>query len=134
MGKQVGIWIDHREAFVIHIDEGAEGTEHIESGMEKHVRFSGHATLEDGPADDQVDRQYTAHLDRYYDGVIAHVRAAQSILLFGPGEAKGELEKRLASKGLGKNIVGVEPADKMTLNQIVAKVRQYYRIKPAGPV
>jgi len=35
-----------------------------------------------------------------------------------PGEAKGELEKRLARKDLGEGVVGVETDDKMTAPQI----------------
>jgi hypothetical protein len=61
-------------------------------------RFSGGNRPEDGSADDQRDSKFMAHLNRYYDEVIAHIRDAESILLSGPGEAKGELEKRLASK------------------------------------
>jgi hypothetical protein len=95
--------------------------------MEKHVRFSGGNRSEEGSADDQRDRQFTAHLNRYYDEVISHIRDAESILLFGPGEAKVELEKRLASKGLGGRIVGVETVDKMTAPQIAAKVRRHFR-------
>jgi hypothetical protein len=48
-------------------------------------------------------------------------------LIFGPGEAKGELKKRLESKGLGGRIVGVETTDKMTERQIAAKVRAYFQ-------
>jgi hypothetical protein len=59
--------------------------------------------------------------------VIAHLRDAESILIFGPGEAKEELEKCLASKGLGGRIVGIETVDKMTDRQIAARVRQHFR-------
>jgi hypothetical protein len=59
--------------------------------------------------------------------VISHLRGAEAILLLGPGEAKGELEKRLTSKGLGGRIVGVETVDKITDHQIVARVRQHYQ-------
>lgn len=127
MKKQAGLWIDHREAFVVFISEGAEKTQRIESGVEKHVRYSGRAASAEGSADDQRDRQFAAHLDKYYDDVITQINGAESILLFGPGEAKGEFKKRLESKGLGGHIVGVETVDKMTDNQIVAKVRQHYQ-------
>jgi hypothetical protein len=127
MKRQAGLWIDHKGAFVVLLGEGAEETERIESGMEKHVRYSGHAAAAEGSADDQRDRQFAAHLERYYDVVISHLGDAKSILLFGPGEAKGELAKRLASKGLGERIVGVETVDKMTDHQIAAKVRQHYQ-------
>jgi hypothetical protein len=51
---------------------------------------------------------------------------AESILLFGPGEAKGELRKRLERDKLGGRIVAVETVDKMTDRQIAAKVRGYF--------
>ena len=50
----------------------------------------------------------------------------KSILIFGPGEAKGELEERLEKNDLGGRIVGIEAADKMTDRQIAAKVRQRF--------
>jgi hypothetical protein len=127
MTRQVGLWIDHRETLVVSLRDQVEATTRIESDMEKHVRFSGGNRSEEGSADDQRDRQFTAHLNRYYDEVISHIRDAESILLFGPGEAKVELEKRLASKGLGGRIVGVETVDKMTAPQIAAKVRRHFR-------
>ena len=127
MKRNVGLWIDHRETFLVFVGDDGEENRRIESGMEKHVRFSGGNRPAEGSADDQQDRQFTAHLNRYYDEVISHVRDAESILLFGPGEAKGELEKRLASKGLGGRIVGVDTVDKMTAPQIAARVREHFR-------
>ena len=127
MKRQVGLWIDHRETFVVSIRDQGEDTTRIDSDTEKHVRFSGGNRPEEGSADDQRDRQFTAHLNRYYDDVISHIHDAESILIFGPGEAKVGLEKRLASKGLGGRVVGVETVDKMTAPQIAAKVRQHFR-------
>jgi hypothetical protein len=127
MKKQTGMWIDHRRAVVVIIGGAGERTERIESDMEKHVRFSGRSAAEEGSADDQRDRQFASHLLQYYDRVIAHIQDAESILLFGPGEAKGELRKRLTAKGLGEHIVGMEPADKMTDRQIAQKIRRYYQ-------
>jgi hypothetical protein len=129
MKKQVGLWIDHRETFVVFTGDNGEETRRIKSGMEGHVRFSGGNRTEEGSADDQRDRQYTSHLNKYYDEVIACIREADSILLFGPGDAKGELEKRLAAKGLGGRVVGFETVDKMTDRQIAAKVRQHFQKK-----
>jgi hypothetical protein len=127
MNRQVGLWIDHRETFLVFVGGGEGGTRRIESGMDKRVRFSGGNRPEEGAADDQRDRQFTAHINKYYDEVIAQIGDAESILLLGPGEAKGELRKRLVSKGLGERIVGVETVDKMTDRQIAAKVREHYR-------
>ena len=79
------------------------------------------------PADDSRQRKLTGHLNIYYDAVIACIRDAESILIFGPGEAKGELKKRLEGNKLSGRIVGIETIDKMTDRQIAAKVRQYFQ-------
>ena len=57
------------------------------------------------------------------------IRDADSILLFGPGEAKGELKKRLEKDKLGARIEAVETEDAMTDRQIAAKVREYFHKK-----
>ena len=122
MKNQVGLWIDHRKAVIVTVTDEGEETRLIESDMEKHVRFAS-GSSEDGSAESTRDRQFASHLDGYYDKVIACIRDAESILIFGPGEAKGELEKRLENKELGGRIVGIETVDKMTDRQIAAKVR-----------
>jgi acyl transferase domain-containing protein len=73
------------------------------------------------------DRQFGQHLDDYYDQVIAAIRDGDSIQIFGPSEAKGELEKRLETEGLKGHILAIEAADKMTDRQIAAKVRRRFR-------
>ena len=40
MKRQAGLWIDHREAIVVFVGDNVEETKRIESGLEKHVRFS----------------------------------------------------------------------------------------------
>ena len=126
MKKVAGLWIDHRETVIVTIADDGEKTERIESGMESHTRFSGGSRSEQGGGEDQQDRQFTGHLNTYYDEVIAYLRDAESILILGPGEAKDELKKRLASKGLDGRIVGIETVDKMSDRQIAAKVRQHF--------
>lgn len=127
MKKQAGLWIDHRKAVIVVLsDEGEEETKTINSGMEKHVRFSGGDGSEDGSSEDVRDRQFGNHLNSYYDQVIAIVRNAESVQIFGPGEAKGELEKRLKNEGLKDHALFVETADKMTDRQISAKVREHF--------
>lgn len=124
MKRQVGLWIDHRKTVVVSVTDQGEETTLIESDMEKHVRYSGGA--QDVSAEDQRDRQFKGHLGAYYDRVIAYVRDAESILIMGPGEAKGELGKRLESEGLSGRIVGIETVDKITDGQLAAKVRQRF--------
>ncbi len=124
MKRQVGLWIDHRETFIVSITDTGEETKRISSDMEKHVRFSGSPEVS---AEDQRDRRFAGHLSKYYDEVIAAIRDAGSILIFGPGEAKVELGKRLEGEKLESHIVGIETVDKMTDHQIAAKIRRHFQ-------
>ncbi len=126
MNKEIGLWIDHRKAVIVIVSDQGEQVREIISHMEKHTRFSSGGD-EDGSSEDVRDRQFANHLNDYYDKVIAAIRDGDSIQIFGPGEAKGELEKRLESEGLKGHILAIEAADKMTDRQIAAKVRQRFR-------
>jgi stalled ribosome rescue protein Dom34 len=126
MQRDVALWIDHRKAVIAAVTGDTEDLTRIVSGMEKHVRFS----AGEGGAEDSRDKRFEGHLHQYYDEVVASLRDARSILILGPGEAKHEVEKRLRDAGLGKAIVGVETADKMTDPQIAALARQRFRAPP----
>src|ERR1700738_4998101 len=119
MKTNVGLWIDHKKAVIVFVTGKEEEIRLICSNEEKQHRQSSVSM----PADDIRQRELTGHLNIYYDEVVSSIREAESILIFGPGEAKGELKERLEKDNLGQRIVGVEPADKMTDPQIVAKVR-----------
>jgi stalled ribosome rescue protein Dom34 len=124
MKREVGIWIDHRKTVIVSVTEKGEKTSLIISGMEKHVRYSG--SPQEDSAEDQRDRRFTGHLNKYYDDIVSRIRNAESILILGPGEAKIELQARLESEALSGRIVGVETVDKMTDRQIAARVRQHF--------
>lgn len=128
MKKEAGLWIDHREAVIVTVTDAGEEIKRIKSNLEKRVRYSGGSRSNGSQREpeDQRDRRYVDHLNKYYAEVIAYIREAESILLFGPGEAKGEIEKRLVSEALGGRIVGIETVDKMTEPQIAAKVRERF--------
>lgn len=132
MKKEVGLWIDHHKAVIVTIQDEVEVTLEIRSNVGKHVRFSS-GTQSKSPdsrkgatAEDMRDRQFGDLLNSYYDGIVAMIHGAESIWIFGPGEAKGELVKRLKQAGLEERIVGVESVDKMTDHQIAAKIRDRY--------
>jgi hypothetical protein len=132
MKTKVGLWMDRRKAVIVVVSDKGEEIKLIVSKVEKQLRRSGGSPLKGPyealqvPADDSHERELTGHLNIYYDAIIACIRDAEAILIFGPGEAKGELQKRLASKELGGRIIGIETVDKMTDRQIAAKVRQRF--------
>ena len=67
-----------------------------------------------------------SNLGKYFDEIITHIRDAELIQIFGPGDAKNELVKRLGKDGLKERMVEIETMDNMTDNQIVAKVREQF--------
>lgn len=129
-----GLWIDHRKAVIVAITDKGEEVKEILSHVEKQLgRFEGGRSTTPYeaqlvPADDSQQRGLTGHLDKFYDEIISHLRDAELILIFGPGEAKGELVKRIAGSKLSGRIVSIETVDKMTDRQIAAKVRMYLKI------
>ncbi len=122
MKTTVGLWIDHRKAVIVFVGGAEEEIKLISSKEENHHGHSGASK----PADDIRQRELTGHLNSYYEEVISCIRDTESILIFGPGEAKGELKKRLEKENLGERVVGVEPADKMTDPQVAAQVREHF--------
>ena len=135
MRTKVGLWIDHRKALIVAVTDKGEEIRLIISKIEKQPGRSGglgHTMSYESqlvPADDSRERRSTGLLNIYYNAVIACIRDAESILIFGPGEAKGELKKRLMRNKLGGRIVGIETIDRMTDRQIAAKVRGYFKEK-----
>jgi stalled ribosome rescue protein Dom34 len=121
MKTTVGLWIDHRKAVIVFVTGGDEEIKLINSTVEHPHGQSGMSA----PADNARQRELTEHLNSYYDQVISSLRNAEVILIMGPGEAKGELKKRIEITNLKGRIVDVETVDKMTDRQIVAKAREH---------
>jgi hypothetical protein len=132
MDTKVGLWIDHKKALIVFVMGKQVEQKLIESNVEKQLRrhngkVSTSPNEEDlDPADDSKERIFSGHLATYYNEVISAIHDAESILIFGPGEAKGELRKLIEKKKLKGRIVGTETVDKMTDPQIVAKVKKYF--------
>ncbi len=134
MKTNAGIWIDHKKAVIVFVSDKGEEIKTIESNVEKQIRRSNGSVPNSGrydqfqvPADDSRERELTEHLNTYYDSVISHLRNSKSIFIFGPGEAKTELKKRMGKDNLAERIKEIETIDKMTDHQIAAKVRKYFQ-------
>ena len=133
MKRKAGLWIDHRKAVIVLLSDDDEDIKVVKSNVEKHIqraagsRSGGPFESQAVPSDDRQQRKFTEHLNAFYTEVISCICNADSILIMGPGEAKGELKKHLEHEGLSGCIVELETVDKMTNPQIVAKARQYFQ-------
>ena len=133
MTINAGVWIDHHKAIVILLSEEGEDLVQILAGQNASVRSPAGLrprnsyTPNDFVVQGNRERKVTAHLNEYYDQVIACVRGAQAILILGPGEAKGEFRKRIASRKLRGHVVEMKTVAKLTDQQITDYVHQYFQ-------
>jgi hypothetical protein len=125
MKSEVGLWIDNRKAVIVTIMLPQDGIGRMQANLEKQVCFCEGLTKENR-AYDLRDNKYSNYPNSYYDEVMNCIRDAEFIQIFGPGDAKLELEKRLKHENLGGCIVKIETSDKMTDRQIEAKVWQHF--------
>ena len=132
MNVKAGLWIDRKKAVIMVISGKNENIVTIESKYKKKFRSASGKNdsnpngKENVTPDDIQERAYMKHLSHYYDEVISSFSKAGSIYIFGPGESKGELVKRIRANKLAGRVLNIETAGKMTDRQIAAKVRSYF--------
>jgi hypothetical protein len=128
MDKKVGLWLDRNKAVIVSITNNVEGRSIITSDMEHYVLYST-IVPGDGSPENVRDRRFWNHLGEYYDKIIAEIRDATQIQIFGPEVAKYELERRLEDQGLAGLVVAMEDAVKMTDLQISTKVLRRFPLR-----
>lgn len=135
MEKQVGIWIDSKKAIIVSLDgQKEEKITEIDSEVENSVyhnkegnkgTFSG---SHHGDSETKFDNRKKEELNYYLKSVMNYIKKSDYLYIFGPGETKTKLEQKIHDdKSLEKiNLKAVETSDNMTLNEIVAKVKDFY--------
>lgn len=133
--KKIGIWIDHKEAILVSLQNEQIDVKHIESGADSHYKPSGGWKASGTSVAQAVSKEQTAderlkhQLHLYYQQVTAEIGKVERAYICGPGAAKNELEKEiLKNKNIHVRIEAVEACDKMTEKQIVAKVKSFFHI------
>jgi len=138
MATKAGVWIDHRKAIVVLVTDAGKEIKKIKSGIEKPVRSAGRSssknkyTPNDFIAEDSRERKLVSGRKKVYDEVLACIRGADSLLILGPGEAKGELSKHIKAKKVRGLTVEVQTTDKMTDRQVAAKVSEHFAKAPGS--
>ena len=126
--KRIGLWLNRKKAVIVSLANNIEAKRIITSDIEHYLPYS-NVVPGNGTPESIGDRRFWNHLEEYYDKIIAHISDATEIQIFGPEEAKYELQKRLESQGLAGNIVSVEDANQMTDLQIYGKVQKRFPLR-----
>ncbi|MEQ1922923.1 MAG: hypothetical protein ABL952_10495 [Pyrinomonadaceae bacterium] len=120
--KTVGLWIDLQKAVIVSATEQVVDVEFVNSYIDSR-RWQ--LDVWELPAAIR-QRMSEEQLGRFYEKVSECVIGSRSILIFGPGEAKCELRRRLGTDCYTGTIIGFESAGKMTNAQIVNKVQRRF--------
>ena len=134
MKKQIGIWLDFKEAFIIEIIVETPQVTKVDSNIEfTHPGGGARSKTPWGPMDKiseskLLDRK-TQQTASYFNRIIDEIKDSDEVIVFGPAEAKiGLLKKIESSKNNRFRISGMIPTDVMTKNQKIAFVRDYFKI------
>jgi len=134
--KQIGIWIDKKQAKLVVLEDEKENLLTIESEVEDfHVRGGSGTAMKGGPQDVVQDSKYLERekhqLSKFFLTLIPHISDADLIVISGPAQTGTKLNTELSDKHpqLHKKVVAIEKADSMTDNQLVAWVKEYFVLK-----
>ena len=131
--KNVGIWIDKRNAKIVTIEADNINLDTIVSDVEDFKIGGGSGSkTKGGPQDVVQDSKYLGReknqLSEFFKNIAKSISDADAIVIFGPAQTGEKLYNELLEKHsqVYRKVVSVKKADSMTDNQIIAWVRSYY--------
>jgi hypothetical protein len=140
MTNRAGVWIDHKQAVLVLVNNAGTEVKKIKSDIQKPVRVIGRSKSaaaypkNDFLAEDRREHKIEDHRKKFYDEVIACLRGAEMLLILGPGEAKYEFCNRIKRRKLRIGVLELETTDKMTDRQLAAKVSEHFASITANKV
>ncbi len=134
MKRQTGIWIDSSKAIIVSLNGKEESITEIDSTIENKSypnregnkgTFSG---SHHSASETQLNNRKKEQTNYFMDSIIDYIKRSDELYVFGPASAKTELKKRIQTEKIiaPDKLKGVDTSDKLTINQIVAKVRDFY--------
>jgi hypothetical protein len=134
MKRQTGIWIDSSKAIIVCLNGKKESITEIDSNIENkshHYREGNKGTFSAGHHsgnEKQLTNRKKEQTNCFMDAIIDYIKQSDELYIFGPAKAKNDLKKRIQTKQIitPDKLKGIATFDKMTINQIVTKVRDFY--------
>ena len=131
--KNIGVWIDKKEAKIVTVAAENEKLITIKSNIEDYHSKGGSGTkIKGGPQDTVQDSKYLERekhqLTEFFKDVAKSLTGAEMVVIFGPAQTGEKLQKELTlNHSQFQNLkISVEKSDNMSDNQIKAWVRNYY--------
>jgi hypothetical protein len=121
--KQLGIWMDHSNAYLMELAKDIIVTNIVKSEFVQQDNQYDLKYHEKSYHDKEQQQQLS-----YYKRLSGFIRKYQEVVLFGPTDAKTELLNLLKSDHLFENIkIELKQTDQMTEYQRQDFVREYFK-------
>lgn len=132
--KNIGIWIDQEKAYLIKLEGDQESViEKIDSDIELRERVAGEKETITHFGEYMVgerekkQRRQQQERTKYFKNIMNHLQDANGIYIFGPAETKHEMAKAIQKvPHLREKLIAVENSDRLTFNQMKAKVKEIF--------
>jgi hypothetical protein len=135
MKKNIGIWIDSKQAFIIKlsnhkhtmktIESNIEFRERVEGESKKFGRFGGQYISYEKHRENKQMSQTSEFIKK----LLKEITNCDSFVIFGPSKMKKILKKEIKNNMLlAPKLLGVFKSEQLTENQMVAWVKDYYKI------
>ena len=125
----MGIWIDLNEAILA---TGSEIIDVVTSNFTiGHAKGGSGSSTPYGPQDaiseSRVLEKRKLSLHNYFEDILDRISHFKKVLIMGPGQVKYQLQDAIVQSHKTRHInVFIEVADKITLNQIRARIRENF--------
>lgn len=132
MTVRSAVWLDHEKAIIAMIEPGVERLAVVASRISELFRTpvgarSSHPWGRRNKSRTDIEvREHDDMVTRFFGEVIARLSGSEAIMVCGPGAAKLALIKRMHKSGMDARVKAIEPADKMTDRQFLAKARAFF--------
>jgi len=130
----IGIWMDKRNAIILHLDDEIEKVTTVISEIETyHVHGGSGSKLKGGPQDVVQDSKYLERekhqFKQYAQNIVKHIKTADQIVIYGPAESGLKFLKYLKKKfkAIAHKVESVNKADSMTDNQIISLLKDHFK-------
>lgn len=133
MKKQVGIWVDTKQAVIVFLEGNNHTVKTIHSNIESRERIPGETKWFTRFGNQFLNfekrkkNRLANETREYLKKVVNEIKVADELVLFGPAAMKIKLEKAIYNDTTHSPVIrAVTTVDSMTENQIVAWVKNYY--------
>ena len=133
--KQTGVWIDSSEAVIVTLFDGKENITEIKSGIENKIYHDdeGHKGTFSGNRHGNNEQKFRERnknqLNSFLNNVVSQVKESDELFIFGPAETKTKLQDIIYHEKVIDihKLKSVKTAAKMSLNQILVNVKNFYK-------